>query len=77
MIAVPPSEEQHAIVDRINEETADLKWRRFEVAERNRFAQEFRARLIADVVTGKLDVRAAAAAARDRGPRGRRGRRIR
>jgi type I restriction enzyme S subunit len=58
-IPVPPIEQQEEILSRIksgHEDTAILNAHR-EIA----LIQEFRARLIADVVTGKLDVRAAAA----------------
>ncbi len=60
-IAVAPPEEQHRIVKAQNEETATLR----ATIERSKreiaLLREFRTRLIADLVTGKLDVREAAA----------------
>jgi type I restriction enzyme S subunit len=57
----PPIAEQQAIVSAIDTENGQLDtaigWIEREIA----LIQEFRTRLIADVVTGKLDVRAAAA----------------
>jgi len=60
-IAVPPPKEQLAIVQYIKRETSSL---RLAVASADReiaLVREYRIRLIADVVTGKLDVREAAA----------------
>jgi type I restriction enzyme S subunit len=62
-IPVPPIEQQEEILSRIksgHEDTAILNAHR-EIA----LIQEFRTRLIADVVTGKLDVRVAAASLPD------------
>jgi type I restriction enzyme, S subunit len=60
-IPYPPVKEQAAIVDGITAETAQINTY-LESSEREiALIQEFRARLIADVVTGKLDVRALAA----------------
>jgi len=60
LIPVPPLEEQKAIARSIDERVADLQ----AVAERTQreiaLLREYRTRLIADVVTGKLDVREAA-----------------
>ena len=57
---VPPIAEQEEIVQRIEAETCDID----AAVERHRWcielADEYRTRLIADVVTGKLDVRQAA-----------------
>ena len=61
-IAVPPREEQDRIVPFISTETSPL---RTAIVRANReidLLREYRTRLIADVVTGKLDVREAAAA---------------
>ena len=58
---VPPIREQEAVVAAIGEETADLD-KTIQCAQREvALFREFRTRLIADVVTGKLDVREAAA----------------
>jgi type I restriction enzyme S subunit len=60
-LPVPPVEEQAAIVRWADKETADLNTA-IALADREiALIQEFRTRLIADVVTGKLDVRAIAA----------------
>ena len=59
-IPLPPMEEQAAIVDFCEKNSADIEisialaYRQIELME------EYRTRLIADVVTGKLDVREAA-----------------
>jgi hypothetical protein len=60
-LPVPPPEEQARIAKHIKHETADLTKA---VARANReidLLREYRTRLIADVVTGKLDVREAVA----------------
>jgi type I restriction enzyme S subunit len=60
-LPVPPSDEQRLIVDKLAEMTAPVR-RSTEVTERQiRTASEFRSRFIAEIVTGKLDVREAAA----------------
>jgi type I restriction enzyme S subunit len=60
-IPLPPAGEQQEIVRQIEQSTADLN-STIERAEREIFLlREYRTRLIADVVTGKLDVREAAA----------------
>jgi type I restriction enzyme S subunit len=66
IIAVPPRPEQDAIATRLDDElrTTDLA---VGAAEREiTLLREYRTRLIADVVTGKLDVRDAAARLPDR-----------
>lgn len=56
-----PAEEQREIVRHVGEATRDIERAR-EIAYREiSLLQEYRTRLIADVVTGKLDVREAAA----------------
>ncbi|MER3403703.1 MAG: restriction endonuclease subunit S, partial [Armatimonadota bacterium] len=60
-IGVPPIEEQRAIVDYIARETAKIDAAIAADRRSIELLQEFRTRLIADVVTGKLDVREAAA----------------
>jgi type I restriction enzyme S subunit len=60
-VTVPPPEEQRMIADGIARRTAPLE-RAARTAEREvNLLREYRTRLIADVVTGKLDVRGAAA----------------
>ena len=57
----PPLEEQRIIVDVVNKESADTR-RAIDLAHSElSLLREYRTRLIADVVTGKLDVREAAA----------------
>ena len=64
-IALPPTPEQHAIVRHIEEQTLSLN-RAIDHAHREiTLLREYRTRLIADVVTGKLDVREAAASLPD------------
>lgn len=57
----PPKEQQAAIVAYVDQSTAELERAKAAVEREITLIQEFRTRLIADVVTGKLDVRAAAA----------------
>jgi type I restriction enzyme S subunit len=60
-LVVPPLEEQSAIVEFYIDATADLD-QTIGIAQREiSLLREYRTRLIADVATGKLDVRAAAA----------------
>ena len=58
---VPPSEEQLAIVRAVETETGGLDTAISRVAREIELLREYRTRLVADVVTGKLDVREAAA----------------
>jgi len=61
MVAVPPRAEQNAISDHLDGELRSIS-RGVEDALRGiELLREFRTRLIADVVTGKVDVREAAA----------------
>lgn len=62
-VCLPPSrQEQEGIINHLQTATVDFD-RSIEATQHEiALIQEFRARLIADVVTGKLDVRAAAAA---------------
>lgn len=61
-MAVPPSlDEQRAISSFIQGATRELTTAAARVSDEIALIQEFRTRLIADVVTGKLDVRAVAA----------------
>ena len=58
---VPPFEEQEAIVAHSEEATVDLNTAIARTEREIALMQEYRTRLTADVVTGKLDVRPAAA----------------
>ncbi len=58
---VPPSEEQEAIVRAIETETGGLDAVMSRVTREIELLREYRTRLVADVVTGKLDVREVAA----------------
>jgi hypothetical protein len=65
VVPVPPLSEQQAIVRYIEDQTRELT-RTGEVVRREvDLLRELRTRLIADVVTGQVDVRAAAAALPD------------
>lgn len=64
-IALPPVSEQTAIMQHLNVTLVDLNGEIERATREIGLMQEYRARLIADVVTGKLDVRAAAAALPD------------
>ena len=58
-VALPASEQQ-AIVDFIHLETRDLSTAKTRLEREIELLREYRTRLVADVVTGKLDVREAA-----------------
>ena len=60
-IAVPPRLEQDEIIARANAQTSGLTAAIVRARRQVELVQEYRTRLIADVVTGKLDVREAAA----------------
>jgi type I restriction enzyme S subunit len=60
-IAVAQVSEQTAIVEHFTEQTAPLRTAIARTEREIALMQEYRTRLTADVVTGKLDVRAAAA----------------
>lgn len=60
-VLLPTTEEQTRIVDHIKRETALIVRALDKAAHEISLIQEYRTRLIADVVTGKLDVREAAA----------------
>ena len=60
-IPLPPREEQDAILRGIGEQSADLNTAIARTEREIMLMQEYRTRLTADVVTGKLDVREAAA----------------
>ena len=60
-IALPPQQEQAALVDHIHSQTQTLDTTVNRTEREIFLLREYRTRLIADVVTGKLDVREAAA----------------
>ena len=60
-LAIPPRHEQRAIVDHIDKATQTANSAIARARRQNELIEEYRTRLIADVVTGKLDVREAAA----------------
>ncbi len=60
-ILLPPMEEQKKIIQSINSETIHLVSTIERIEREIELLREYRTRLIADVVTGKLDVREAAA----------------
>ncbi len=61
LILLPPRAEQHAIVEYIDNTTANIDASITRARRQIELLQEYRTRLISDVVTGKLDVRHAAA----------------
>jgi type I restriction enzyme S subunit len=61
-ILVPPLSEQHNISNWIEENTDEINRTIIRVEREIDLIREYRTRLIADVVTGKLDVRAATTA---------------
>lgn len=61
LFALPPLNEQEAVMVRVDAETADLRFAVRQATSEINLLREYRTRLIADVVTGKLDVREAAA----------------
>lgn len=60
-IAVPPIQEQKSIVSYLSKRLDSIDCAMSQIRKEIVFLREFRTRLIADVVTGKLDVREAAA----------------
>ena len=60
-LALPPTEEAEDIIRRLGDELDGVDVIENAIRRELQFVQEFRARLIADVVTGQLDVRAVAA----------------
>ena len=60
-LPVPPPEEQETMAIRIGLQTADIDSAIVRARRQIELVQEYRTKLIADVVTGKLDVREAAA----------------
>lgn len=64
-VPIPPLEEQDAIVAYVEEQTSDINKSISLIRGEIDLIREYRTRLVADVVTGKVDVRAAAAAIPD------------
>ena len=60
-IILPPEPEQQAIVEYVDKATAGIDSAIARARRQIKLVEEYRARLIADVVTGKLDVRGVAA----------------
>ena len=60
-VPIPPLHEQTAIVEYLDKATADIDSAISRARRQIDLLHEYRTRLIADVVTGKLDVREAAA----------------
>lgn len=56
-VPLAPTEEQAAIADKIDEDSAELNQAIEKIASEIRLIGEYRERIVADVVTGKLDVR--------------------
>ncbi|MGH7787602.1 MAG: restriction endonuclease subunit S [Candidatus Binatia bacterium] len=67
-IAVAPPEEQAAIVEHTSEQTRPLVTAISRLEREIELLREYRTRLVADVVTGKLDVRGAATRLPDEAP---------
>ena len=65
MLAVPPVEEQEKICRQIRSDCAPFEAAVTRTERELALMQEYRTRLTADIVTGKLDVRAAAASLPD------------
>ena len=61
MIPIPPPSEQAAIVAHLDKLTSDIDAAIAHTRREIELLEEYRTRLIADVVTGKLDVREVAA----------------
>jgi type I restriction enzyme S subunit len=67
-IGVPPLTEQHAIVKSVADMLKPVELAMSQARREIDLIREYRTRLVADVVTGKVDVRAAAAALPDEPP---------
>jgi len=65
---IPPASERAAIVTAVEDETASLNQTISRLEREIELLREYRTRLVADVVTGKLDVREAAAQLPDEAP---------
>ena len=64
-IPLPPLPEQRAIVEHLERETARIDAAIERARRQAALVEEYRTRLVADVVTGKLDVREASASLPD------------
>ena len=60
-VAIPPAHEQRAIVEYLDKATSAIDASITRARRQIELLQEYRTRLISDVVAGKLDVRHAAA----------------
>ena len=60
-ILLPPTKEQNYIVSSVRKQTSGLDLAMSRIEREIELLREYRTRLIADVVTGQLDVREAAA----------------
>ena len=60
-LALPPVAEQSAIAEYLDKATTDVEAATARARRQIQLVQEYRTKLIADVVTGKLDVRVAPA----------------
>lgn len=60
-ISMPPLDEQRSIMEQLSTEFAEIDTARERLSAEIELLQEFRTRLVADVVTGQVDVRAIAA----------------
>jgi type I restriction enzyme S subunit len=67
-IPVPPLNEQHEIMSAMSVQTVGLNTAITRLEREITLLREYRTRLVADVVTGKLDVRAVAASLPDEAP---------
>jgi len=67
-IALPPRDEQHAILRGLGDKLSDLNAAIARTEREIALVQEYRTRLTAEVVTGKVDVRGAAAHLSDAPP---------
>ena len=65
MIPIPPSDEQRAIVAHVSRQIAEINAVIGRINREIDLIREYRTRLIADVVTGQLDVRETAASLPD------------
>ncbi len=61
LVLIPPRDEQDQLVESIEKDTQEVNSAIASTKREISLLREWRTRLIADVVTGKLDVRAAAA----------------
>ena len=68
LLPLPSTKEQGKIVSYLNEACGEVDTTIARTQRQIDLLREYRARLVADVVTGKLDVRAAAAALPDEAP---------